>query len=54
MKKSGMGSHPLNGVHTPPKFEDASNRPRLSPSVNSEATRSSVAATPKTLGGRTA
>jgi hypothetical protein len=54
MAKSSMHSHPLNGVHTPPKFEDASNRPKLSPSVNSESTRSGVAKTPKTLGGRTA
>ena len=48
-------SHPFNGVRTPPPAVDASmTPPTRSSTVNNETTRSKTAATPKTLGPRTA
>lgn len=52
--KSGMGSHPFNGVKTPPAAVDASMRLPKGPSVNESPTRSGTAKTPKTLGPRVA
>lgn len=48
-------SHPLNGVRTPPPCCDASMKPpTMKSTVNSDATRSKTASTPKTLGPRVA
>jgi hypothetical protein len=44
----------LNGTRTPPMDGDSSMSLPKGPSVNADATRSKTAATPKTLGPRTA
>lgn len=51
--KSGMGSHPFNGVKTPPSAVDASMKMPKG-SVNDGAARSGTAKTPGTLGPRSA
>ena len=50
-----MEKHPFNGTKTPPPAVDASMKPpTMKSTVNDNPTRSSAAATPKTLGPRTA